>query len=95
MRESKTLEFKETITSNSFLKTISAYANCDGGRIIFGISDNGDIKGIEEPIQACLALENKKNDNIKPTPSYTLEIQSDHTIILEVSASQFKRIKHL
>lgn len=90
MRESKTLEFKETITSNSFLKTISAYANYDGGRIIFGISDNGDIKGIEEPIQACLALENKINDNIKPTPSYTLEIQSDHTIILEVSAGQFK-----
>ena len=42
MRESKDLEFKETIT-NSFLKTVSAFANYRDGKIIFGISDNGDI----------------------------------------------------
>ena len=36
MRESKDLEFKETIT-NSFLKTVSAFANYRDGKIIFGI----------------------------------------------------------
>ena len=60
MRESKDLEFKETIT-NSFLKTVSAFANYRNGKIIFGISDNGDIKGISNPVQACLDIENKIN----------------------------------
>ena len=36
MKESKTLEFKESITK-SFLKTVSAFSNYDGGEIIFGI----------------------------------------------------------
>ena len=32
MRETRTLEFKETIT-NTFLKTVSAFSNYDGGTI--------------------------------------------------------------
>mgnify|MGYP002509185198 CR=1 FL=1 len=31
--------FKETIT-NTFLKTVSAFSNYDGGEIFFGIDDN-------------------------------------------------------
>lgn len=77
MRENKNLEFKETIESNTFLKTISAFANYGGGKIIFGVSDNGKVKGVADPINACLNLENKINDNLKPVPSYTLEIQKD------------------
>ena len=41
MKESKTLEFKESITK-SFLKTVSAFSNYDGGEIIFGIDDDGN-----------------------------------------------------
>ena len=37
MREDKCLEFKENIQSNTFLKTISAFANYGTGEIIFGI----------------------------------------------------------
>ncbi len=36
MRETKTLEFKESVT-NTFLKTVSAYANYGTGIIRFGI----------------------------------------------------------
>ena len=43
MRETRTLEFKETIT-NTFLKTVSAFSNYDGGTIYFGIDDDGNIK---------------------------------------------------
>lgn len=39
MRESRTLEYKENLSSNTFLKTISAYANYGEGKIIFGIND--------------------------------------------------------
>lgn len=45
MRETKSLEFKESVT-NTFLKTVSAYANYGTGIIRFGIKDNGAIIGI-------------------------------------------------
>ena len=57
--ESATLEFKESLeydTRNggksaevlgSALKTISAFANTDGGTLLIGVADNGDIKGLE------------------------------------------------
>ena len=45
MRETRILEFKETIT-NTFLKTVSAFSNYDGGTILFGVDDDGNVKGI-------------------------------------------------
>lgn len=90
MRENKTIEFKEKIQSNTFLKTVSAYANYGTGKIIFGIDDNGIIKGIENPVDECLNLENKINDNLNPIPTYELDITSDSTIILTVYESDFK-----
>ena len=38
MRETRTIEFKETIT-NTFFKTVSAFSNYDGGTILFGVDD--------------------------------------------------------
>ncbi|MCD7950821.1 MAG: putative DNA binding domain-containing protein [Erysipelotrichaceae bacterium] len=90
MKETKTLEFKENENTNTFLKTVSAFANYLEGDIIFGISDNGNIIGIDNPDEACLNIENKINDNIKPMPTYTLDIQFDNTIILHVYEGQFK-----
>ena len=85
MRETRTVEFKETIT-NTFLKTVSAFSNYDGGEIIFGIDDNGNVKGIPDAKQSCLDIENKINDSISPQPDYTLEIQNDNTIKLTVKS---------
>lgn len=36
MRETRDLEFRETIT-NTFLKTVSAFSNYDGGTIVLGL----------------------------------------------------------
>ncbi len=86
MRETRTLEFKETIT-NTFLKTVSAFSNYDGGTIYFGIDDDGNIKGLKDVKQACLDIENKINDSISPQPNYTMEIQNnDQTIKLTVKS---------
>ena len=86
MRETRTLEFKETIT-NTFLKTVSAFSNYDGGIILFGVDDDGNIKGLPDVKQACLDIENKINDSITPQPDYTLEIQNnDQTIKLTVKS---------
>ena len=80
MKESRVLEYKETIT-NTFLKTVSAYANYGTGKIIFGIADDGTVKGITNPEQTCLDIENRINDNIDPIPEFTLETDSKTSII--------------
>ena len=86
MRETRILEFKETIT-NTFLKTVSAFSNYNGGTILFGVDDDGNIKGLSDAKQACLDIENKINDSITPQPNYTLEIQhNDQTIKLTVKS---------
>ena len=72
---------------NTFLKTVSAFSNYDGGTIYFGIDDDGNIKGLKDVKQACLDIENKINNSISPQPNYTLEIQNnDQTIKLTVKS---------
>ena len=80
MRESRDLEYKESV-SNTFLKTVCAFANYGDGIIKFGIADDGSIKGIKHPEKACLDIENKINDSIEPIPDYTLNIDSKTSVI--------------
>ena len=80
MRENKTLEFKESV-SNSFLKTVCAYSNYGTGKILFGIDDDGNAKGIENPAAVCLELENKINDSINPHPDFTFAIDEKKKIV--------------
>lgn len=84
MRETYNLEFKEKI-SNTFLKTVTAYANYDGGRIIFGNSDNGKVIGLENTTKSAIVIENKINDSISPKIDYSINInEKDNTIELIV-----------
>ena len=84
MRETKTIEFKESVT-NSFLKTVSAYANYDGGTVLFGVNDHGQAVGLSDPIQQCLNIENRINDAISPRPEYSLDIrEADDVVALTV-----------
>ena len=89
MRETRTIEFKETI-SNTFLKTVSAFSNYNGGMILFGVDDDGNVKGLSDVKQSCLDIENKINDSISPQPDYTLEAQQDRTIKLFVKSGAQK-----
>ena len=90
MKETKKLEFKSDIT-NTFLKTVSAFANYEGGQIRFGVADDGEVIGLKNPVQSCLDIENKINDTISPQPQYELVVQeSDKTVILTVEAGRNK-----
>lgn len=71
MKESRAIEWKESV-SNSFLKTVSAFANYGSGSIVFGIADDGSDKGLADTRAACLDIENKINDSIDPTPFFSL-----------------------
>ena len=86
MKENSQLEFKESIT-NTFLKTVSAYANYGTGKIMFGISDDGTAKGIDNPKHACLDIENRINDSIDPVPEYVLDI-NERTSVVTLTVSE-------
>ncbi len=46
--ESETLDFKKTISSASKIaKTLVAFANHKGGRLLVGVNDNGSIAGVK------------------------------------------------
>ena len=90
MRETRHLEFKEQVT-NSFLKTVSAFANYDGGEILFGITDDGEANGLADPERMCLDIENKINDSIDPVPEYTLNINERTSVVtLKVTEGLYK-----
>ena len=90
MKESYNLEFKQQLT-NTFLKTVSAFANFGGGTILFGVDDDGKSVGIGEPDQASLDIENRINDNITPKPDFSFSINRRTNVIsLNVSEGRYK-----
>ena len=82
MEENKQLEFKSEF-SRTFLKTVSAFANYDGGEILFGVSDDGIPIGVKNVKETLHDIENSINDAIDPTPQYTLSAreQGAETIV--------------
>ena len=84
MKENRRIEFKQEI-NEKFLKTVSAFANYEGGDIIFGISDTGEKTGIKELDNKCLSIENMINDSIRPKPEFTISVdRKGKTIVLHV-----------
>lgn len=81
--KNKKVVYKKEV-SKTYLKTVSAFANYNDGEIIFGIADDFNVVGIDNPIEACLNIENQINDSIKPKPDYSLKINDDKTISLYV-----------
>lgn len=84
MKENIALELKSTI-NNSFLKTVSAFANYLDGKIYFGFDSDGTVCGIQNPEQACLDIEKRISDSVSPIPEFALEIDyTEKTLILHV-----------
>lgn len=96
--ESHTLEFKETLEYNihtnertpglakSSLKTIAAFLNADGGTLLIGVSDAGEVKGITRDLQFVRGnnrdgfeqkLRSLINDHFDPSPLGNVEIRFD------------------
>ena len=86
MRESRTVEFKETV-SDSFLKTVSAFANYGGGTVLFGVADDGATVGVNDPVAVALQVENKINDSVSPRPSFTLSV-NEKTKVVSLSVDE-------
>ena len=90
-QENNKLEFKQDASSSSYLKTVSAYANYNGGSIEFGRADDGSIIGLDDPKQTCLSIENQINDTIQPVPHFELTINATTKVVtLHVKAGESK-----
>lgn len=61
--ESQTLEFK-SIWKDDYLKTICAFANGEGGQLLIGVNDQGEIIGIDNSKQLLETLPNKINNKL-------------------------------
>lgn len=94
-KESSKVELKRELT-DSFLKTVSAFANYGGGMIVFGISENGSVVGIVDPEKTRLQLEHKINDSISPRPEFFLNTSSlEEKQIVELTVSKGKNAPYL
>lgn len=88
MRETKNLELKLEV-SNTFLKTVSAFANFGEGMILFGVDDNGEVYGFKNPTQICLDIENRINDSILPKPDFELSVEDGNIVKLLVRKGMY------
>ncbi len=104
--ESKILEFKQTFTmdiktgtresyiSDASLKTVAAFLNTDGGDLLVGVNDKGEIVGVEEEIKKLFGDSNDKyllhfknlfksqlGEQYYPLVNYQLETVNEHVIL--------------
>ncbi len=86
LHENPKLEYKRDL-SKRYLKTVSAFANYDGGKIIFGVDNDGHVIGLEDVDKTRMAIEKQINDNLDPVPEFSLSVDTvERTITLAVSA---------
>lgn len=87
--ESKNVEFKERLPEKSikYMKSVVAFANGTGGKIIFGVQDDTrEVIGIEKEavFQTMDAIANAISDSCEPAiiPDISLQTINDKTVIV-------------
>ena len=94
--ETLTLEFKEAAASlpRNFFETVCAFMNRDGGLIVLGVADNGEVTGVNKDAVERLKTEiaNLSNNPNKLEPPYLLfphaeEVRDKWIIKVQVPAS--------
>ncbi len=89
--EDSTTQFKEKIVhSKELAKEFVAFSNSEGGVIIFGVSDNGIIKGLENRTIELIGqlVGNVANENVKPPihpNTQNISIEGKKLIVVNIS----------
>ncbi|MEA2034092.1 MAG: helix-turn-helix domain-containing protein [Euryarchaeota archaeon] len=85
MPEGKTLEFKRDLSSpKNILKTLVAFANTAGGRLLIGVEDESrEVLGVSEPLDEEERLCSLIDDNIAPglVPNVEMIAVEDKTLL--------------
>lgn len=74
--ENKTTEFKREYVED-IKNTIVAFANCDGGTLYIGVSDDGTICGVEDVDGTMLRVTNAIRDAVRPDITMFVECHND------------------
>lgn len=77
--ESFFLEFKHSISSpEKIAKEIAAFANSNGGKLLIGVADNGEMVGIESYMEEEFWINQAVDDCCIPSPEIQIELISVH-----------------
>lgn len=83
--EGKTIEFKRDLSSpKPVMKTLVAFANTAGGRLVIGVNDERQIIGVEDPLTEEERLCSMIADSIVPrlVPSIEMITVEDKTLLI-------------
>ncbi len=84
--ESQTTEFKQ-LWKDDYIKTISAFANSDGGKLYVGVDDDGEIVGIENAKKLLEDIPNKVRDIIGILVDVNLHVEGKREYLEIVTQS--------
>ncbi|MBN1926596.1 MAG: ATP-binding protein [Prolixibacteraceae bacterium] len=88
-------DFKYCINdSRKIAKTLSAFANTDGGRLLIGVKDNGNIKGVQSEEEVYM-VEAAANIYSKPKIKFTTKDWNvDGKMVLEIMVEKSAKKPH-
>ena len=74
----------ETKRPKSWCKSVSAFANTSGGVLIFGVSDDGKIIGLADPVGDAEKISEIIKSRLDPIPEFTLRFceEEEKTLVL-------------
>ena len=92
----ETTEYDKKLTleerkPKSWLKSVSAFANTDGGVLIFGVAKDDTPVGVDDPQYIAEKISEQINDRMDPVPEINLQINSEsgkQFVVLKVSAGE-------
>lgn len=92
--EHQQLDFKYEVTDAARLaRSLAAFANTDGGKLLIGVKDNGVIRGIRSDEEKYM-VENAAQYCQPEVFFTTKEWESDDKVVLEVDIPQDKKYIH-
>ena len=82
--ENEKIEFKENAKTNTYIKTVVAFANGNGVKIVFGVKDNREIIGVENEFEVMDGIINAISDSCYPMiiPDISLHTLENKTAVL-------------
>ena len=77
--EGKTLDYKRDLSGpEGVLRTVVAFANSAGGRLVIGVADDRSVVGVDDPVTAEMRLADLITDSIRPQLLPATEKQPAH-----------------
>lgn len=68
------LEFKEKFPEPAkLIREVTALANTEGGYLLLGVEDSGEIKGVKDPFEITEAFQQAVERFAKPVPEYKIQ----------------------